>query len=176
MIARIWTEAETKQATRLYADGATAREIAISMGGGLTRNAVIGRLTRVGVMGASRAALGTHRVKTRKSRAGMPSIGVGPVVVKSIIPSRPRPMLAPFTLPSLKSKSGNPILELRDDLCRFPVGDPMESDFRYCLAPGADNRTGRPYCDHHHALCYNGAPKAKPSKADLRALAEMAAA
>jgi GcrA cell cycle regulator len=34
------------------------------------------------------------------------------------------------------------------DTCRWPVGDPVESDFHYC---GELPLIGRPYCDMHDA-------------------------
>lgn len=36
---------------------------------------------------------------------------------------------------------------LRSHSCRWPIGDPMRSDFRFC---GRQRRIGSPYCDEHH--------------------------
>lgn len=44
------------------------------------------------------------------------------------------------------------LLELGDNSCRFPLGDPREQDFRFC---GADMWAGEPdasYCEHHARL------------------------
>ncbi len=43
------------------------------------------------------------------------------------------------------------IVELKESMCRWPLGDPSSSDFRYCgsPAPGAS-----PYCSHHGKLAY----------------------
>ena len=42
-----WNEANSELIQRLYRDGKTAREIAAIVGGGVTRNAIIGKLNRI---------------------------------------------------------------------------------------------------------------------------------
>ena len=42
------------------------------------------------------------------------------------------------------------------DTCRWPVGDPVESDFHYC---GELPLIGRPYCDMHDTQSYQAARK-----------------
>jgi len=44
------------------------------------------------------------------------------------------------------------------DTCRWPVGDPVESDFHYC---GELPLIGRPYCDMHDTQSYQAARKKK---------------
>lgn len=41
------------------------------------------------------------------------------------------------------------LLELEPHHCRWPIGDPKQSDFRFC---GCDRVAGRPYCDAHSIL------------------------
>ncbi len=36
-------------------------------------------------------------------------------------------------------------------LCQYPYGDPRDPAFRFCEAPV---KTGSPYCEYHHAICY----------------------
>jgi GcrA cell cycle regulator len=45
------------------------------------------------------------------------------------------------------------IVELKEAMCRWPLGDPTSPDFRYCGSPVS---TG-PYCAHHGALAYQPA-------------------
>jgi hypothetical protein len=40
------------------------------------------------------------------------------------------------------------LLELTDDTCRWPVGDPCAADFFFCGAPPLP---GKPYCAAHCA-------------------------
>jgi hypothetical protein len=43
------------------------------------------------------------------------------------------------------------IMDLRDGMCRWPIGDPTSSEFRFC---GASAYTGVPYCEYHSQLAY----------------------
>jgi GcrA cell cycle regulator len=45
------------------------------------------------------------------------------------------------------------IVELKESMCRWPLGDPATSEFRYCGSPTA---TG-PYCTYHGGLAYQPA-------------------
>jgi len=45
------------------------------------------------------------------------------------------------------------IMELSDTTCRFPVGDPLHPDFRYCGKWKSDDAT-LPYCGLHSRLAY----------------------
>ncbi len=44
-------------------------------------------------------------------------------------------------------------LDLNERMCRWPIGHPGDSDFRFC---GAQRVAGRPYCPEHCALAYRG--------------------
>jgi GcrA cell cycle regulator len=42
-------------------------------------------------------------------------------------------------------------MELRESMCRWPMGDPTKPEFRFC---GARSATGLPYCAHHARVAY----------------------
>jgi GcrA cell cycle regulator len=46
------------------------------------------------------------------------------------------------------------IMELRDSMCRWPLGDPTTAEFGYC---GTRSITGLPYCTHHARIAYQPA-------------------
>jgi GcrA cell cycle regulator len=46
------------------------------------------------------------------------------------------------------------IMELRDSMCRWPLGDPSTPEFRFC---GARSGTAGPYCGYHAQLAYQPA-------------------
>jgi GcrA cell cycle regulator len=46
------------------------------------------------------------------------------------------------------------IMELRDSMCRWPLGDPSTPEFRFC---GARAGTAMPYCGYHAQLAYQPA-------------------
>jgi GcrA cell cycle regulator len=44
------------------------------------------------------------------------------------------------------------LLELRDSMCRWPMGDPAQPEFRFC---GGRKPAGEgPYCTHHAGIAY----------------------
>ena len=45
------------------------------------------------------------------------------------------------------------IVELKESMCRWPLGDPATSEFRYCGSPAASG----PYCTYHGGLAYQPA-------------------
>jgi GcrA cell cycle regulator len=46
------------------------------------------------------------------------------------------------------------LLELNEDTCRWPIGDPATQDFYFC---GGKPLTGLPYCSHHSRAAYQPA-------------------
>ena len=43
------------------------------------------------------------------------------------------------------------IMELKESMCRWPLGDPATPEFRYC---GGKSPIGDPYCAHHARVAY----------------------
>jgi GcrA cell cycle regulator len=41
------------------------------------------------------------------------------------------------------------VAALTNNTCRWPLGDPRDSDFRFCGRPGADFSAKKPYCPDH---------------------------
>jgi len=57
---------------------------------------------------------------------------------------------------------GVTIMELREGMCRWPLGDPTTPAFRYC---GARAVEGLLYCAHHAQLAYQPAAERKRVRA-----------
>ena len=53
--------------------------------------------------------------------------------------------------PIKRRKPGATILELTDRMCKWPIGDPRDSDFRFC---GKPTKNGLPYCEDHCLQAY----------------------
>ena len=53
-------------------------------------------------------------------------------------------------------------MELREAMCRWPLGDPTTPEFRFC---GAHAATGLPYCPHHAQIAYQPAAERKRLRA-----------
>jgi GcrA cell cycle regulator len=62
----------------------------------------------------------------------------------------------------LPRSAGVTIMELREAMCRFPLGDPTTPEFRFC---GAQAITGLPYCAHHAQIAYVPAAERKRVRA-----------
>jgi GcrA cell cycle regulator len=53
-VANAWTEERVERLKKLWSDGLSASQIAAELGGGVTRNAVIGKVHRLGLRGRAR--------------------------------------------------------------------------------------------------------------------------
>ena len=57
------------------------------------------------------------------------------------------------------------ILELNEQTCRWPVGDPGSNDFFFC---GGNTVTGLPYCAYHSRVAYQPAGERRRDKRPMR--------
>ena len=146
-----WTPDRIETLTRLWNDGLAASVIAAKLGE-VTRNAVIGKVHRLGLAGrktTSRQPV-PRRTSPRRDRLGR----VEPRLPSSrfMRPASPLPPSPPSPVAALML----PLRQLRDDQCRWPIGDPREAGFGFC---GRRKSTGIPYCEHHAAIAYNPAAR-----------------
>jgi GcrA cell cycle regulator len=159
-----WTDERVELLRQLWLDGKSASQISAQLGHGLTRNAVIGKVHRLGLAG---------RAKSPSSAPAAPR----PVAAPRVAP-RPAPSAAPAARPSVRGNtalavSPEPmfearpvfleedvvvpmslrvtIVELKEAMCRWPLGDPSSQEFRYCGSPASG---ASPYCTHHGQLAY----------------------
>ena len=58
------------------------------------------------------------------------------------------------------------LLELNEDTCRWPIGDPASAEFFFC---GGKPLTGLPYCAYHSRVAYQ--PATDAPRRDRRAAA-----
>jgi GcrA cell cycle regulator len=56
------------------------------------------------------------------------------------------------------------IVELKESMCRWPLGDPANSEFRYCGSPTASG----PYCAYHAGLAYQPAQEHRRDRDRVR--------
>lgn len=148
-----WTEDRVEVLSKLWADGLSASQIAKELGG-VTRNAVIGKVHRLGLSGRAKPSrpkkvTGSRPATTRKRTASTKTR-----TVKSI--SKPAQVAAPPPPPPIEAlpmPNGKyaTIMTIRDHMCKWPIGDPMESDFRFC---GRKNKPSEPYCEAHCSVAY----------------------
>jgi len=164
-----WTDERVALLRRLWEDGQSASKIAAQLGG-VTRNAVIGKVHRLGLAGRAKPGEEVQSV-ARVARAPVAEIETAIAVVEAeapepvaIVSHRPVP---DFPLPQAPAVTASTplavsqrvtIMDLRDSMCRWPLGDPTTPDFRFC---GARSITGLPYCTHHAEIAYQPAAERK---------------
>lgn len=148
-VVSYWTDERVEELKRLHADGGSAAQIAAMMKAP-SRNAVIGKLLRLGITGEMRPAKKwpQQRQARRPRRTGQHTI--------TNIRNRPDPRTLPSPslpaepppVPDMKRVS---LLELTDQMCKWPVGDPRDKDFCFC---GTEPYNGLPYCGYHARVAY----------------------
>lgn len=139
-----------KLASMWNVDKATMTEIGNAVN--RSRNSVAGQIRKMRARGVS-----------LEERTGTP-IKTGPRVrpsrtkVKEMVPSKPGIPRKHFKLPTPEEKPArvrlqiveSPIAvtfaELKPHHCKFPMGDPRQSDFRFC---GGHRLENKPYCTEH---------------------------
>ncbi|KQP34593.1 hypothetical protein ASF27_03385 [Methylobacterium sp. Leaf102] len=197
-----WSDERVDLLRRLWQDGLSASQVATQLGG-VTRNAVIGKVHRLGLSG--RVAKGPDTLPRKKpvregagqepgqpesadhetghrdteiqglgidapmlgtvGRDSEPS-GTAAVEAGSVVAMQPAPadtraapvLVARIEAVGLAASRRVTIMDLRESMCRWPLGDPTSPDFHYC---GDRAITGLPYCTHHAQIAYQPAAERK---------------
>ncbi|ACS42773.1 MULTISPECIES: GcrA family cell cycle regulator [Methylorubrum] len=163
-----WTDERVELLRRLWDDGLSASQIALQIGG-VSRNAVIGKVHRLGLSGRVKSMGAASQGRRREGLAAEVEMEV--VVAEeptlpeppAIVAHRPAP---DFPLPqkpapepvALAVSERVTIMDLRESMCRWPMGDPTSPDFRFC---GGRAITGLPYCTQHAQIAYQPAAERK---------------
>lgn len=148
-----WDEARIEQLKKLWSEGLSASQIAGELGG-VTRNAVIGKVHRLGLSGRAKskpAAVARPRQKVVKAPVRTTQVVTrGNLAMVELVDATPveMPQRENVVVPMSRKIS---IMELREGVCRWPIGDPMHADFAYC---GGDCSVGKTYCEAHSRMAY----------------------
>ncbi len=162
-----WTDDRITALRKLWAEGHSASQIAKQLGG-VTRNAVIGKVHRLGLSGRATPSRPVKRpprlARPKPGFAGersAPAEQAQPVQVAPAPAPRP-PVLSPLS--PLLTADGAPatILTLRDSMCKWPIGDPADPKFAFC---GRKADCG-PYCAEHAAVAFQPARKRDGRKSE----------
>jgi GcrA cell cycle regulator len=169
-----WTDERVESLKTMWIEGKSASQIAKALGG-VTRNAVIGKVHRLGL--SNRAASPKPAVKESPGAAAEQQ-------VKADAPAQPKPEPAPKPQakeapkrPAVQPNTPQPpqqvsevseearrnleevekkarkldLLQLTERTCKWPIGDPATNDFYFC---GLPSQPGKPYCDAHVAVAF----------------------
>ena len=152
-----WNEERVELLKKLWAEGLSASQIASRLGG-VTRNAVIGKVHRLGLSG---------RATSSRSSSPAPAAGAcaegntgrlrfcsGRAAIRRLKPEYeaefdPLPLPVEELVIPLNERAS--ILTLKEAMCHWPIGDPGEPEFHFC---GRKSIGGLPYCEHHARMAY----------------------
>jgi GcrA cell cycle regulator len=151
-----WTDERVEALKRLWAEGLSASQIATELGN-ITRNAVIGKVHRLGLSGRAKSPSAAAS-RPRKARAASAMLRVSRSLRGNTAlahayewdaEAEPEPLDNVIPLGQRRS-----LLELTEDTCRWPIGDPGNPDFFFCGGPAV---TSLPYCAYHSRIAYQPA-------------------
>jgi GcrA cell cycle regulator len=150
-----WTDERVELLKKYWADGLSASQIAAQLGG-VTRNAVIGKVHRLGLSGRAKpASSGPRPRKARQASPHRPSRSFvsGNNALKMHTHPAPRRVAAPIPIEDLVVPISLRVslLALNDQMCKWPLGDPSTADFHFC---GHRNFNSLPYCEYHSRVAY----------------------
>jgi GcrA cell cycle regulator len=139
-----WTDDAVETLTRLWRQGdLSAAMIARRLG--VTRNAVLGKIHRLGLS------------RPRRPRPVAIAPPPRPAKPRPVASARRAPASAPVRMsPQPTAEIGPGLVARLEDLpmqaCHWPLGDPQAADFAFC---GRRAETG-PYCPAHAGMAYRG--------------------
>jgi GcrA cell cycle regulator len=138
-----------QQLQKFVTAGLTCSEIAAEIG--VTRNAVIGKISRLGLaLGRKRGAM-PGRMRAARAPAPAPARPARMArVLRAIAAMTPTESFA-TEAPAIESARRCSLLDLAGGGCRWPLGDPGKADFGFC---GNDAIAGFSYCAGHMRMAY----------------------
>ena len=162
-----WTDERVELLKKLWSDGLSASQIAAELGG-ITRNAVIGKVHRLGLSGRAKSA-SSAVARPRKARSSAHMMRMARPAVRGNtalahayeIETEAVPESIENVIPIGQRRT---ILELTEQTCHWPIGDPGSTDFFFC---GGNTVGGLPYCAYHARLAYQP-PAARRDRRPVR--------
>jgi GcrA cell cycle regulator len=173
-----WTDDRVEILKTMWGEGKSASQIAKELGG-VTRNAVIGKVHRLGL---SNRASPAAKASAKPKSASKSEATAKPSPKPSKTEATEEPAAKPVTLPMRKPiiRAGQPLppqpsanevsaealanvkeiektakrlklMELTERVCKWPIGDPATDDFWFC---GHAVQQGKPYCEAHVAVAF----------------------
>lgn len=172
-----WTDERVETLRKLWLGGGSASEIVNELNCGITRNAVIGKVHRLGLSGRTKAPRQLAPKPPKPARPAAPTRPPLPAVPplhafnehpaearkgENDIGDQERAAIAQRADAPAPASQNVTIMELRESMCRWPLGDPASPDFRYCgdAAPIGEG----PYCKFHARVAYQPAQNRRQAR------------
>jgi len=139
----LWSEALVERLSELWLAGITGGEIGHRLG--ISRCAVMGKLRRLGLLGAGRRMPARLLLKTTEQVSK-------PKPRPKRANRRPLPPPEPYQAPPPPPPAYGTLnlLDLRHNSCRWPEGS--RPDYRFCGRPRHHESS---YCAEHHAMAHS---------------------
>ncbi|HEX2536948.1 MAG TPA: GcrA family cell cycle regulator [Pseudolabrys sp.] len=159
-----WTDERVELLKKLWSDGLSASQIAAELGG-ITRNAVIGKVHRLGLSGRAKSP-SSAAPRPRKARTSGHMLRVsrpqirGNTALAYDYDLEPEPELLEIPVEQRKT-----LLQLNEHTCRWPIGDPGGGEFFFC---GGESANEAPYCSYHCRVAYQPAHDRRRDKRPFR--------
>ncbi len=145
-----WTDDRVELLKKLWTEGLSASQIAGRLGG-VSRNAVIGKVHRLGLAGRAttsrnKPARARPRISTMKraTRPRMAQLG-NPALRALYQPEGDRYVPPPEEI-NIPPEERVKLVDLTECSCRWPIGDPQTQEFGFCTNKKV---AGLPYCEVH---------------------------
>lgn len=160
----MWTDERVEQLTKLWAEGLSASQIAAQLGG-VSRNAVIGKVHRLHLSSRGRTTSTGSRTKKTTSNAAakapakqvtsarIVTATVGATALQAQFDAEPavRQNPRPSTNVVIPISRRLQLIQLSEKTCKWPNGDPLAEDFSFC---GNDVGDSGPYCAFHASVAF----------------------
>src|ERR1700721_1994104 len=139
MTVLTWTEDRVEQLKKLWEGGLSASQIAAELGN-VTRNAVIGKVHRLGLSGRAKSP-SSAAPRQRKARPAQQMMRVSRPVSRGTtalahafeVERGADPIAYDNVVPMSQRLS---LLELNEATCHWPIGDPSSPEFFFCGGQG----------------------------------------
>ena len=160
-----WTDERVETLKKLWTEGHSASQIAKALGG-VTRNAVIGKVHRLGLSGRAAPSQPARPLykPTRPPRPvsqpvhAHPQHAASAPSVRRTEPVVARPVISQPIVPYIEEPGTATVLTLGAKMCKWPIGDPSSDSFSFCGRRADD---GTPYCVEHARVAYQPSQKKK---------------
>jgi len=141
-----WTDERVELLKNHFAAGLSCREIACEIG--VSRNAVIGKLSRLNLT-RENSGEARHPPRTRDAKAARPRSA--PRLQYQMLRNLYAEAQPASDDESINDKNRCSLLELSEERCRWPINTPGAEDFCFC---GNRPLETLPYCAGHTRLAY----------------------
>jgi|SRR5690606_15711610 len=149
MAAEDWTKDRVEMLRKLCAENLSFDVIGALMG--ITRSAAIGKAKRLGIQKFPAKPSPRQRPVTASGKRILTPriVTAGPVKADDA----PAPLMIP-------------LLDLTDQMCRWPCGDPRDPAFGFC---GHEKVRGSAWCEYHKSIAWVGRPQSRATRPMRRA-------